>query len=144
ITKELLGDVRAVVSRLREDEPVDLATALNALRDVIATPSLHIDLENVAVSDPAVAQVVLRALQEIVTNAVRHSGARNLWLRVSRDGGGLAIDARDDGVGCDRVAFGNGLRGMRERVEAVRGSLEVASARGRGFEVRVMLPLGAG
>src|SRR5205807_1519190 len=35
ITKELLADVRAVVSRLREDEPVDLATALNALRDVI-------------------------------------------------------------------------------------------------------------
>ena len=49
ITKQLLSDVRAVVSRLREDEPVDLATALNALRDVIATPSLHIDLENVAV-----------------------------------------------------------------------------------------------
>src|SRR5205814_4502413 len=78
ITKELLGDVRAVVSRLREDEPVDLATALNALRDVIATPSLHIEIVNVAVSDPAVAQVVLRAVQEIVTNAVRHSGARNL------------------------------------------------------------------
>ena len=54
--------------------------------------------------------------------------------------GAIAIDAKDDGVGCDRVSFGNGLRGMRERVEAVRGSLEVISARGKGFEVRVMLP----
>src|SRR5207237_458880 len=98
ITKELLADVRAVVSRLREDEPVDLATALNALRDVIGTPSLHIDLENVAVSDPAVAQVVLRAVQEIVTNAVRHSGARNLWLRLSSSDHTLDVDARDDGA----------------------------------------------
>ncbi len=140
ITKELLADVRAVVSRLREDEPVDLAAALNALRDVIATPSLHIDLENVAVSDPAVAQVVLRAVQEIVTNAVRHSGARNLWLRLSSSDHTLDVDARDDGAGTDTIEFGNGLRGIRERVEQVNGSLEVSSMRGRGFSVHISLP----
>ena len=145
ITKLLLSDVRGVVSAMRHDEPVDLGAAIASISAAVTTPALHVDIDrDLAVTDAAVAQTALRALQEIVTNAVRHSGARNLWLRVSRDGGGLAIDARDDGVGCDRVAFGNGLRGMRERVEAVRGSLEVASARGRGFEVRVMLPLGAG
>ena len=140
ITKELLGDVRAVVSRLREDEPVDLAKALNALRTSIATPALHIDLENVAVSDPAVAQVALRAVQEIVTNAVRHSGARNLWLRLSSSDHTLDVDARDDGAGTDTIEFGNGLRGIRERVEQVRGSLEVSSMRGRGFSVHITLP----
>jgi signal transduction histidine kinase len=143
ITKELLGDVRAVVSRLREDEPVDLATALNALRTSIATPALHIDLENVAVSDPAVAQVALRAVQEIVTNAVRHSGARNLWLRLSTSDHTLDVDARDDGAGTDTIEFGNGLRGIRERVEQVRGSLEVSSMRGRGFSVHITLPVGS-
>ncbi|HEV2722508.1 MAG TPA: histidine kinase, partial [Thermoanaerobaculia bacterium] len=111
ITKDLLADVRAVVSRLRADEPVDLAKAVNALRDVIVRPSLHVDFENVAVSDPAVAQVALRAVQEIVTNAVRHSGARNLWLRLSSSDHTLDVDARDDGAGTDRIEFGNGLRG---------------------------------
>jgi signal transduction histidine kinase len=80
-------------------------------------------------------------VQEIVTNAVRHSGARNLWLKVSMNDQTLAIDARDDGSGCDCVTFGNGLRGMRERVEEAHGSIEVSSMRGRGFEVRVTLPL---
>jgi signal transduction histidine kinase len=140
ITKDLLADVRAVVSRLREDEPVDLATAINALRDVITTPALHVDLENVAISDPAVAQVALRAVQEIVTNAVRHSGARNLWLRLSTADHTLDVDARDDGAGTDRVEFGNGLRGIRERVEQVQGRLEVSSMRGRGFSVHISLP----
>jgi len=140
ITKELLGDVRAVVSRLREDEPVDLASAINALRDVITTPALHVDFENVAISDPAVAQVALRAVQEIVTNAVRHSGARNLWLRLSSSDHTLDVDARDDGAGTDTIEFGNGLRGIRERVEQVRGSFEVSSMRGRGFSVHIALP----
>jgi signal transduction histidine kinase len=143
ITKELLGDVRAVVSQLREDEPVDLAKALNALRESIATPALHIELEHVAVSDPAVAQVALRAVQEIVTNAVRHSGARNLWLRLSSSDHTLEVDARDDGAGTDRVEFGNGLRGIRERVEQVRGQIEVSSMRGRGFSVHITLPAGS-
>jgi signal transduction histidine kinase len=142
ITKLLLSDVRDVVSRMREDEPVDLAAALQSLREVITTPLLHLDLQgDLAVTDATVAQVALRAVQEIVTNAVRHSGARNLRLRLANGGGRLAIEANDDGAGTDAVHFGNGLRGIRERVEQVGGSLEVSSLRGRGFTVRVSLPL---
>jgi signal transduction histidine kinase len=141
ITKLLLSDVRGVVSAMRHDEVVDLGAAIESIGAAVATPQLHVDVDRgLAITNAAVAQTALRALQEIVTNSVRHSGARNLWLRVTRSDGALAIDARDDGRGCDRVTFGNGLRGMRERVEAERGSLEVISARGKGFEVRVMLP----
>ena len=81
-------------------------------------------------------------MQEIVTNAVRHSGARNLWLTIGMQDHTLTVDARDDGGGTDRVVFGNGLRGMRERVQQAGGTLEVASMRGRGFEVHVRLPMG--
>ena len=83
---------------------------------------------------------MLRAVQEIVTNAVRHSGARNLWLRLSSSDHTLDVDARDDGAGTDAIEFGNGLRGIRERVEQVNGSLEVSSMRGRGFSVHISLP----
>jgi signal transduction histidine kinase len=80
-------------------------------------------------------------VQEIVTNAVRHSGARNLWVTLGTDDQTLDIAARDDGAGTDHVRFGNGLRGIRERVEGVRGSMEVSSMRSRGFSVHVRLPL---
>lgn len=142
IAKRLLADVRDVVSRLREDEPVDLRSALATLPSVITAPVLHLDVApDVVVHDPAIAQVALRAVEEIVTNAVRHSGARNLWLSLAATGGTLAIDARDDGDGVDYVRLGNGLTGMRERVAAARGAMEVSSMRGRGFRVRVTLPL---
>lgn len=145
ITKLLLSDVRDVVSAMRHDDAVDLGAAIASISAAVTMPALHVDVDrDLALTDAAVARTALRALQEIVTNAVRHSGARNLWLRVALKDGALAIDARDDGEGCDRVDFGNGLRGMRERVESLSGSLEVASTRGRGFEVHVTLPLAAG
>lgn len=148
IAKHLLADVRDVVSRLRNDEPVDLTTSLESLRNVIVTPSLHLEYpDELAVADANIAQVALRTVQEIVTNAVRHSGARNLWLNLSLNkataGRTLSIDARDDGVGSDNVRFGNGLRGLRERVEQAQGTFEVTSTRGRGFSIHVTLPLGA-
>jgi len=142
VTKLLLGDVRDVVSRLREDEPLDLASAVKSLGEVIQKPVLHLEMpSDLTTKDPAVAQIALRAVQEIVTNSVRHSSARNLWLKLTTNDETLTIDARDDGGGTDCVTFGNGLQGMRERVEGARGAIEVSSMRGRGFEVRVTLPL---
>ena len=142
IARLLLSDVRDVVSRLRNSEPVDLGAALSALRDAVPRPSIHVEAVGPAVAEPHVAQAALRAVQEIVTNAVRHSNARNLWLTIGTAEQALTVDARDDGGGTDRVVFGNGLRGMRERVQQAGGTLEVASMRGRGFEVHVRLPLG--
>jgi signal transduction histidine kinase len=143
IAKQLLADVREVVSRLRNDEPVDLTSSLESLRDVMVAPSLHLDYPHeLAVADANVAQVALRTVQEIVTNAVRHSGARNLWLKLATADRALSIDARDDGTGVDNIRFGNGLLGLRERVEQIRGTFEVTSMRGHGFSVHVSLPLG--
>ncbi len=141
LTKLLLSDVRESVSRLRGDEPVDLAAALLSIRDAVSSPEIHVDAAGLSVTDPAIARTALRAIQEIVTNAVRHSGARNLWLTLSQRDRALAIDARDDGTGTDHVQFGNGLRGMRERVQQAGGTMDVASMRGRGFEVHIVLPV---
>jgi signal transduction histidine kinase len=141
LTKLLLADVRDVVSRLRENEPLDLAASLRSLGDVVKSPAIHIEAHEVAVTNPAIAETALRAAQEIVTNAVRHSNARNLWLKVAHVDHALAIDARDDGIGTDRIQFGNGLLGMRERITHAGGTLEVQSMRGRGFEVHIRLPL---
>jgi signal transduction histidine kinase len=141
LTKLLLSDVRDSVSRLREDEPVDLAAALDAIRDAVPAPAIHIEAQELARLDPSVARTALRVVQEIVTNAVRHSGARNLWLTLATRENTLHVDARDDGAGTDHVNYGNGLHGMRERVQQAHGTMDVSSMRGRGFEVHVRLPL---
>ncbi|NII11673.1 sensor histidine kinase [Oleiagrimonas sp. C23AA] len=143
--KHLLADVREVVSELRQDEELDLTQALRSL--IEGVPSLHVHLKlppRFAIEDPQRAQVVLRCVQEIVTNAVRHAHARNLWLTFSIDDGGvLGIDAHDDGRGARDLRPGNGLTGMRERLAEFGGSLELITGKSRGFHLRLNMPLEA-
>jgi two-component system sensor histidine kinase DesK len=74
---------------------------------------------------------------------VRHSSARNLWLRVETTNDSLLIEGTDDGVGATKLNCGHGLRGMRERVEALRGSLDIITAPGAGVAINVRMPIGA-
>jgi signal transduction histidine kinase len=87
-----------------------------------------------------VAQAIVRCVQETMTNAIRHAAARNLWIEVAREAGEVRVRARDDGRGAVGLRPGNGLLGMRERVEQVGGRLELESRPGHGFEVRARLP----
>ena len=142
VTKLLLGDVRAAVGALRCEDGLDLPAALRRMAEGIPRPRVHIEVApGVAVEDPQAAQVLLRCAQEIVTNAVRHAGADNLWLDVVPDGQGVAIKGRDDGCGATGLQPGHGLNGMRERLEERGGSLAVETTPGHGFTVTAILPL---
>lgn len=142
LAKLLLSDVREAVSQLRQDDAIDLREALFSLVDGV--PSLDVRLDVPAdfrISDPQRAQLLLRATQEIITNAARHSGAARLDLRLAHSDGGVVLDARDDGHGADRVRAGNGLRGMRERVAEFNGTLEIDTSPGQGFALCLHLPV---
>ena len=81
VTKLLLGDVRGAVDALRDAGELDLPAALRKLADGIPRPRIHVAVpEDLDVADPAAGEVVLRCAQEMVTNAMRHAGAENVWI----------------------------------------------------------------
>jgi signal transduction histidine kinase len=141
VARLLLAEVRDVVSATREDAPFDLATALHLLVADIPTPQIHLSVSPEAAlpPSPAAAHAVLRCVQEVVTNTVRHAGAANLWIEVAAGSDGMRVHAHDDGRGADGVRPGNGLRGMRERLEQAGGRLQVETSPGGGFEVTALV-----
>ena len=142
LARLLLSDVREAVSRIRDDDAIDMAATLRPLAERV--PGLEIELElptPFLLDDPERAHVLLRCTQEIITNAVRHAQAQRLRLRFLHDDGAVRLHARDDGRGADSACAGNGLRGMRERLAAYGGGLEVDTAPGAGFALRIHLPL---
>lgn len=145
VAKLLLADVREVVSQLREDDRIDLTQALRSVVEGVPQLNVHLDLPpRFSVEDPKRAQVLLRCAQEIITNTIRHAGARNLWLRFDlgeEHQRGIAIRARDDGRGSESLKPGNGLTGMRERLAQFGGRLDINTARDRGFALDAWLPL---
>jgi signal transduction histidine kinase len=141
ITRLLLSDVRDVVSRLRDSSRFDLASAIRSLADAATQLHVHVDVaDGATVDDPLQAHAILRCVQEVITNAMRHAQARNLWISVQRRDDGIAFTARDDGRGVDAVTWGNGLRGMRERFEELSGRVDFSSKPGAGFEVQAFVP----
>lgn len=142
LAKLLLSDVREAVSQLRDSDAIDLREALFSLVDGVPSLDVRLDVpSDFRISDPGRAQVLLRATQEIITNAARHSGASRLDLRIDCGGGEVLLEARDNGRGADAVQAGNGLRGMRERLDEYAGRLEIDTAPGRGFALRLHLPV---
>ena len=74
--------------------------------------------------------------------AARHGGADNLWLHMRRVDGQLRLDIRDDGRGAGgELRFGNGLRGMRERLQAIGGGVEAMGGVQRGVHLAAWLPI---
>ena len=97
---------------------------------------------------PDVEVTLLRTAQESLANAARHSGAREVTVSLSYLGDVVTLDVHDDGVGIEPGArpggLGLGLRGMRERVERLGGSVAIESAPGEGTTIGVSLPTAAG
>ena len=77
---------------------------------------------------------------EALANAVKHSRADAVDLRMARENGHLRIELRDDGVGGAHANGGAGLRGMADRVEALGGRLNLSSPPGGGTGIVVELP----
>ncbi|WP_304452175.1 sensor histidine kinase [Nocardiopsis sp. YSL2] len=149
LAREALQDTRRWVRALR---PLTLdgrtgADAMRSLAESLSGPDIDIGLTQDGEWPPISDETELacyRTLQEALTNALRHSGADRVLVRV-RCSDGIEVDVSDNGSGStpDRLAGGGGLRGLRERIGAVGGDLSVE---GRGPEggvrLRARFPVG--
>lgn len=155
-THHLMASLRDALKRLRNPLPEEFGLEASLVNLVdswrsqsAARPTIQLDVRGdlTDISGPA-ATTAYRVAQECLTNALRHSSAREISLRIERRAGeddALLISVEDDGGGdAERVAqsAGFGLTGIRERVTAAGGSLSILPARG-GLSVAATIPLAA-
>ncbi len=142
LATELLQDIRDVVQSLRGTHGLDLRTALHALAAPLPTLRLTLSIdEDLEVTDAGIAELVLRLVQEALTNSARHAGAGTLYVTLRRDGARLAIRIEDDGRVRVPIREGSGLAGMRERVAAAIGTLALAPNDRGALRIDASVPL---
>jgi signal transduction histidine kinase len=90
---------------------------------------------------PAVEATAYFITAEALTNVAKYAGASHSSVSLSEDRGRLRVEIRDDGVGGATFTGGTGLRGLRDRVSALDGRLEVDSPAGHGTTVIAELPM---
>src|SRR5688572_10426804 len=88
---------------------------------------------------------IYRVVQEALTNCARHARAGTVRVSLRMEGETIALSVSDDGIGFNTTGTmreGLGLLGMRERVQALDGDLNISSVPGKGTVIRVQIPLG--
>ena len=148
-SKQAAGELRELVGLLRSDEtaPADALDAIRRAVGVTRSAGLWVDLQLDPSGPPLAGPAGLataRIVQESLTNVLRHAEARNARVRIGGEDGALDISITDDGVGPAPNGTtphpGVGLRGMRERAEALGGTLTHGHGSSGGFEVHARLP----
>ncbi|WP_068775828.1 sensor histidine kinase [Paenibacillus sp. FJAT-26967] len=138
--RSALKEVREMVTEMRgarvEDEVVRVKQILKAA-----------DIEFQLAGDPKLTEtslitenVISMCLKEAVTNIVKHSRATSCTVEIEPSHTELIVRVRDNGVGISTpidYSRGNGIRGMKERLEFVNGSLEVTSSQGTNVIIKV-------
>lgn len=148
-----IGNLRSIIADVRPAALDELGAqaALEALTDRIRSRGVDVELEvdldyeagrAPTRHDEELETAIYRIVQECMTNAVKHAEASLVSVVVSETGGHVTIRVGDDGRGFELAAStqGFGLRGIRERVEALGGTLRLASTPGAGTTVTARLP----
>jgi PAS domain S-box-containing protein len=149
LADEAIAELAGATAELRElargiHPPVltehGLPTAVGALA---ARATLAVDVECTLTHrlPPAVEIAAYYVVSEALTNTARHARATRGSVQLSCAGEELLVQVADDGVGGADPEGGSGLRGLRDRIDAADGSIDVSSPPGRGTTVSVRIPL---
>ena len=136
-----LGDVSEELELLSSQI---LQTVLNSAKSSALTPRLHLIGAVDSTISPAVGKQILRVLSEALSNAIRHSHAKEVEVEVKVDAGLVQVKVTDDGVGFKNPSRRSGLANMEERAQRLGGTCSVGSGLGGGTRVLWEVPLGNG
>jgi len=146
ISRQALTDVRDAIRGYRAK---GLSAELAQAKATLETAGVTVQCDAATtVKLPAVQESVLSlAVREAVTNVVRHAQARTCRMRLEQQNGSCRLEIQDDGRGSAN-GEGNGLRGMRERVEMLGGTLHRNTDSGTTLTITLplkeMVPAGEG
>lgn len=150
IAAGLYDSVHRIVRELRPSvlEQPDLGAALKELDREWRQrhPDIRLDLKlegDLGDLGENLTMAMYRAVQEALTNVLKHAAAGSVRVHVARAKGQLTAVIEDDGKGADDslAGSGHGLIGMRERIRALDGDVASGPLDGGGFRVSILLPL---
>lgn len=143
-----MGDLRSSVSMLSKgDELVDFKASIEAfINDTQRNTGTIIEYDIVLEEeiDASIRKTIFRALQEGITNGIKHGKSTVFVFRLYSNNGNIEFLLQDNGKGCSAVIQGFGLKSMRERVKEASGFIKYISEPSEGFTLSITIPIKKG
>jgi signal transduction histidine kinase len=138
--KIALDTTRSVVSEKRAPDYFDLPSTLKKLAEDTPRISVVTKIPNqFKCANLKVAHCVLRCCQEAITNTLKYARATEFLIELQADSEQLILNLQDNGKKQTPFTLGNGLLGMHERIEALRGTCDIKSTT-TGFNIKIRVP----
>ncbi len=145
ITREGFIDVKRAIQALRPVmiEDSSLVEALNAYKEKTEEDfnvTLNFIINTRKNEEERMKVSLYRIIQEAITNSIRHGNAKKVNVTIETEDGILRLMIEDDGKGCKSVQEGYGIKGIRERIEQLKGQVILQSKEGNGFNIIAYIP----
>ncbi len=137
-----LFEVRSSVSALKKEEDTDYyKEILELISNTISHTEVIIrsEIDDFSKEDNELKKCIYRALQEGLTNGIRHGAANAFVFKLKYGQQGLLFSLEDNGKGCSQIKKGFGLKAMEDRVKEVKGELSIISDSDEGFNIYINL-----
>lgn len=148
VVRQGIGDVRNSLNKLRpgalEEKGLkgaveNMIAEMNSLGSISITLDYEVDGIDL---DKTKEDALFRMIQESTTNAIRHGHAHTVAVHLFLQHDTLCLDIQDDGIGCEKITYGFGLKQMKERVSILSGTVEFDGS--NGFLTKIRIPLQKG
>ena len=142
IVRQGIVDVRRSLNKMRPGalEELTLKASLQALikpYTKIANLTIELDYQWGEVDFEKTTEIVIfRAIEEAITNSIRHGQAQHIWLKLTHDETHYYVAISDNGRGCQNIKYGFGLTQMQERLATIGG--KVSYQGDDGFKIKIM------
>ncbi len=141
-----LNDIRKSVRALKSgDEILEFEPSIVSLIEETEKHSgarIEYNLAKFENLDKNVHRVLLRALQEGLTNGIRHGQSSEFKLSITKGDNAVVFNLEVNGLGADSLKLGFGLSNMKHRVERLNGDFKVSLAKKQGCKIYIEIPLG--
>ena len=140
-----LNDIRSSVRMLKDGNGV--LSFIPSVKTLISETELHAGVtvratfSQLPLLNSEQEKVLYRAIQEGLTNGIRHGKCTEFTLQLKYINNRIIIILMDNGKGCDNITLGFGLAAMKERVEELKGNFSVKSSLGNGCSLKVDIPI---
>ena len=143
LTSNGIKELRESINMLRQEASYELVTQ-GVMQLANQVKEIHVDVtikgeDNLSYSH--LSKPIYDTVRESITNTLKYAEASKMDIILRFQGDFIELMIGDDGKGCSEIIENNGIRGIRERIETINGTVRFSTSEGEGFFTRIKLPV---
>ena len=143
LSSEGIRELRQSINQLRKEAACELVTqGIMQLADQVKEIPVEITVQGEDSEKYShLSRVLYDCTRESITNTLKYADASKIEIIIRFQESSVELILGDDGKGCEVIKENNGILGIRERVEAIEGTVKFVSSKGEGFLTRIKVPV---